>query len=53
MGEVLIRIVDDSRLAVFKPKYGRNMITAWAKIVGELLQGTLVVHPRADFLDRA
>ncbi|GME61365.1 Carboxyl transferase [Neofusicoccum parvum] len=34
MGEVLLRIVDDSRLSVFKPSYGRNLITAWAKILG-------------------
>lgn len=34
MLEVLLRIVDDSRLSVFKPKYGANMITAWAHIQG-------------------
>ncbi|KAL4807217.1 carboxyl transferase domain-containing protein [Aspergillus unguis] len=34
MLEVLLRIVDDSRLSVFKPKYGTNMITAWAHIQG-------------------
>ncbi|KAF9637473.1 Carboxyl transferase [Lasiodiplodia theobromae] len=34
MGEVLLRIVDDSRLSVFKPSYGRNLITTWAKITG-------------------
>jgi acetyl-CoA carboxylase carboxyltransferase component len=36
MLEVLLRIVDDSRLSVFKPKYGTNMITAWAHIQGTL-----------------
>jgi acetyl-CoA carboxylase carboxyltransferase component len=35
MNEVLLRIVDDSRLSVFKPKYGPNMITAWAHIMGK------------------
>lgn len=35
MREVLLRIVDDSRLAEFKPKYGTNMLTAWAHILGE------------------
>ena len=34
MLEVLLRIVDDSRLSVFKPKYGRNLITTWAHILG-------------------
>ncbi|KAF9250419.1 hypothetical protein DTO013E5_5556 [Penicillium roqueforti] len=34
MREVLLRIVDDSRLSVFKPKYGPNMITASAHIMG-------------------
>ncbi|KAL4916368.1 carboxyl transferase domain-containing protein [Aspergillus aurantiobrunneus] len=34
MLEVLLRIVDDSRLSLFKPKYGTNMITAWAHILG-------------------
>ncbi|KAL3479635.1 carboxyl transferase domain-containing protein [Aspergillus californicus] len=34
MREVILRLVDDSRLAEFKPTYGRNMITAWAHIFG-------------------
>ncbi|OGE51477.1 hypothetical protein PENARI_c013G03228 [Penicillium arizonense] len=34
MSEVLLRIVDDSRLSVFKPKYGPNIITTWAHIMG-------------------
>lgn len=34
MSEVLMRLVDDSRLSVFKPKYGPNIITAWAHIMG-------------------
>ncbi|KAJ6137210.1 hypothetical protein N7471_003696 [Penicillium samsonianum] len=34
MDEVLLRIVDDSRLSVFKPKYGLNMVTASAYIMG-------------------
>ncbi|KAJ5474927.1 hypothetical protein N7475_004493 [Penicillium sp. IBT 31633x] len=34
MNEVLLRIVDDSRLSGFKPKYGPNMITASAHIMG-------------------
>ena len=35
MSEVLLRIVDDSRLSVFKPKYGPNIITARAHIMGK------------------
>lgn len=34
MTEVLIRIVDDSRLALFKPTYGPNITTAWTHIMG-------------------
>lgn len=36
MKEVLLRIVDDSRLSIFKPKYGSNLLTAWAQIMGKL-----------------
>lgn len=35
MREVLLRIVDDSRLLQFKPKYGPSIITARAHIMGE------------------
>lgn len=34
MKEVVLRLVDDSRLSIFKPKYGSNMLTAWANIMG-------------------
>ncbi|KAF7548432.1 hypothetical protein G7Z17_g7057 [Cylindrodendrum hubeiense] len=34
MEEVVLRLVDDSRLSIFKPKYGPNMLTAWAHIMG-------------------
>lgn len=34
MKEVVIRIVDDSRLAMFKPLFGPNLLTAWADIAG-------------------
>lgn len=43
MLEVLLRIVDDSRLSVFKPKYGTNMITAWAHIQGTPIN-TISLH---------
>lgn len=36
MMEVLIRIVDDSRLLDFKPEYGRNLVTTWAHIFGKI-----------------
>lgn len=35
MREVVLRIVDDSRLSLFKPAYGRNLLTAWAMIMGK------------------
>ncbi|KAM5341585.1 hypothetical protein ACJ41O_014616 [Fusarium nematophilum] len=34
MKEVVLRLVDDSRLSIFKPKYGTNILTAWAHIMG-------------------
>lgn len=34
MNEVLLRIVDDSRLSTFKPNYGYNLLTAWAQVMG-------------------
>jgi acetyl-CoA carboxylase carboxyltransferase component len=34
MMEIILRIVDDSRLNVFKPSFGKAMITAWAHIHG-------------------
>ncbi|CAK7220395.1 hypothetical protein SCUCBS95973_004139 [Sporothrix curviconia] len=34
MKEVILRLVDDSRMSVFKPKYGSNMLTTWAHIMG-------------------
>lgn len=34
MKEVVLRLVDDSRLSIFKPKYGPNLMTAWAHIMG-------------------
>ena len=37
MKEVLLRIVDDSKLAIFKPSYGKNLCTAWASIMGMIL----------------
>ncbi|KUL81627.1 hypothetical protein ZTR_10601, partial [Talaromyces verruculosus] len=33
MQEALLRIVDDSRLSIFKPGYGSNLITTWARIM--------------------
>lgn len=35
MQEVVLRIVDDSRLSIFKPAYGRNLLTTWATIMGK------------------
>lgn len=44
MREVLLRIVDDSRLSVFKPKYGPNMTTASAHIMGRIKLSKLIVR---------
>ncbi|KAI8177877.1 putative methylcrotonoyl-CoA carboxylase beta chain [Colletotrichum sp. SAR 10_86] len=50
MREVLLRIVDDSRLSIFKPGYGVDMLTAWADIlgfrVGIVANQTPVIHPQ-------
>jgi hypothetical protein len=35
MKEVVLRLVDDSRLAIFKPEYGPNLLTCWAHILGK------------------
>jgi acetyl-CoA carboxylase carboxyltransferase component len=37
MREVLLRIIDGSRLDEFKPLYGLGLITAWAHIHGTQL----------------
>lgn len=34
MSEVVLRLVDDSRAAHFKPTYGKNLLTCWADIHG-------------------
>ena len=48
MSEVLLRLVDDSRLSPFKPTYGRNLITTFAHIhshpVGIIANATPVIH---------
>lgn len=35
MKEVVLRLTDDSRLAIFKPEYGPNLLTGWAHIMGK------------------
>lgn len=35
MAEVVLRLVDDSRVTPFKPTYGKNLLTSWAEIHGE------------------
>ena len=34
MSEVVLRLIDDSRISAYKPKFGRNLITAFAQIHG-------------------
>lgn len=38
MREVVLRLVDDSRMSTFKPKYGPNLLTTWASIMGKCSQ---------------
>lgn len=35
MREVVLRLVDDSRMSEFKPRYGLNLLTAWTSIAGK------------------
>jgi acetyl-CoA carboxylase carboxyltransferase component len=42
MTEVVLRLVDDSRLAIFKPEYGPNLLTGWARIMGETCEPLLL-----------
>jgi acetyl-CoA carboxylase carboxyltransferase component len=35
MREVVLRLLDDSRISYFKPQYGRNLVTAWGSIMGK------------------
>lgn len=34
MLEIMIRVVDGSRLEEYKPKFGKGLITAWAHVHG-------------------
>jgi acetyl-CoA carboxylase carboxyltransferase component len=34
MMEIMLRIVDGSKVEQFKPDFGKNLITAWARIHG-------------------
>jgi acetyl-CoA carboxylase carboxyltransferase component len=36
MKEIILRLADDSRLSDFKPNYGANLLTCFAKIMGML-----------------
>lgn len=38
MKEVVLRIVDDSRMSIFKQQYGSNLLTTWASIMGKCSQ---------------
>jgi acetyl-CoA carboxylase carboxyltransferase component len=54
MMEVILRIVDDSRIATFKPDFGKGIITAWANIHGRFPHHTnflkirLTISPRSS-----
>jgi acetyl-CoA carboxylase carboxyltransferase component len=38
MLEVVLRLVDGSRISQFKPQFGRGMLTVWARIHGEYIR---------------
>ena len=44
MMEIILRIVDDSRIEQFKPSFGKGMITAWGRIHGKLHARFDVTH---------
>jgi acetyl-CoA carboxylase carboxyltransferase component len=35
MGEVILRLVDDSRFSSFKPSFGTSLMTGFAQIFGK------------------
>ena len=35
MTEIMLRIVDGSRMSQFKPQFGKGMLTVWAHIHGQ------------------
>lgn len=43
MREIILRLVDDSRLSEFKPSYGPNLLTCFANIMGACLWLDLAV----------
>ncbi|KAH8691355.1 carboxyl transferase [Talaromyces proteolyticus] len=49
MKELVLRIVDDSRLSIFKPNFGPNLLTVWAQIMGHtvgiIANQVPVIHP--------
>ena len=49
MMEVLLRVVDDSRLELFKPMFGKGMITAWVHIHGTKRILVSIEAPFNDF----
>jgi len=43
MGEVVLRLVDDSRVSLFKPNFGSNLMTAFAQIHGASIQSVIKI----------
>ncbi|KAF4972233.1 hypothetical protein FSARC_1130 [Fusarium sarcochroum] len=50
MGEVVLRLVDDSRVAVFKPEYGKNLLTGFAEIHGSSAEREGIIKKGAQFV---
>jgi acetyl-CoA carboxylase carboxyltransferase component len=51
MGEVVLRLVDDSRISSFKSSFGSNLMTAFAQIYGAI-DHVHVRNPLLTFLGR-
>lgn len=50
MAEIVLRLVDDSRLATFKPNYGKNLLTCWAELHGQSPSRVLYDHQKLTSL---
>lgn len=52
MGEVILRLVDDSRFSAFKPSFGTSLTTGFAKIFGRHSSSTSLKNLRPNIASR-
>jgi acetyl-CoA carboxylase carboxyltransferase component len=52
MGEVILRLVDDSRFSSFKPSFGTSLMTGFAQIFGEPSKYVTIDHMNSNGLYR-